>query len=361
MAMVSTPHLCMKYLIGRKIRVVWANQKVARNCYEDNLRVGSRPSNGRGAAVNFLDLDLDLRHQFKDQRPRPAKELKEVQIGPYVSHRTKIGTTLGKEAEDDSYTSSLKIGMSSLGVWPSTESPASCIEETKTRGGEAESDQGRNQQVISGRIHQRGATYQHLMDRIFKDVMGTDVEAYVDDMVVKLTTVGEHCNVFQRVGKFMGFILTERGIEANPKKCQVVINIRIPRNVKGVQQLVGRITTLSIFLSWSTKTAFPKREISGGVEANLEKCQTVIDMRSPRNVKEILVPVNRNDLAHLLDFEEGWKFLWIKESKEAFQKMKAMLAVPLSLPSQFQASNNQAEYEVLLVGMKLDMELEDQI
>ncbi|RDX71669.1 hypothetical protein CR513_48943, partial [Mucuna pruriens] len=86
-----------------------------------------------------------------------------------------------------------------------------------------------------------GATYQRLMDKIFQGVMGTDVEVYVDDMVVKSQGVAEHCEALRRVfrilrkhklrlnpdkcsfgvraGKFLGFMLTKRGIEANPEKC----------------------------------------------------------------------------------------------------------------------------------------------
>ncbi|RDX58067.1 hypothetical protein CR513_62640, partial [Mucuna pruriens] len=58
-----------------------------------------------------------------------------------------------------------------------------------------------------------GATYQWLMDRVFKDIMGRDVEAR----------------------KFLEFMLIERGIEANPKKCQAIIDMRSPRNIKEVQ------------------------------------------------------------------------------------------------------------------------------
>ncbi|RDX73336.1 hypothetical protein CR513_47074, partial [Mucuna pruriens] len=78
------------------------------------------------------------------------------------------------------------------------------------------------------------ATYQCLMDKTFKDVMGTDVEAYVDDMVIKSTTAGntvmpckgkhqlklnpEKCSFGVQMGKILGFMLTERGIEANLEK-----------------------------------------------------------------------------------------------------------------------------------------------
>ncbi|RDX97097.1 hypothetical protein CR513_20172, partial [Mucuna pruriens] len=84
------------------------------------------------------------------------------------------------------------------------------------------------------------ATYQRLMDKIFQDIMGRDIEVYVDDMVVKFEKVVDHCKALERVfgvlrkhrlrlnlenysfevqaGRFLGFMLTERGIEANPDK-----------------------------------------------------------------------------------------------------------------------------------------------
>ncbi|RDX69801.1 hypothetical protein CR513_51035, partial [Mucuna pruriens] len=52
---------------------------------------------------------------------------------------------------------------------------------------------------------------------------------------------------YHKADKFLGFVLTQRGIEANPEKCQLVINMRSPSSVKEVQQLIGRITTLSHF------------------------------------------------------------------------------------------------------------------
>ncbi|RDY09594.1 Retrovirus-related Pol polyprotein from transposon opus, partial [Mucuna pruriens] len=98
-----------------------------------------------------------------------------------------------------------------------------------------------------------GATYQQLMDRIFKDLIGQDLEVYVDHMVVKSTTAGQHYEALARAVKFLGFILSRRGIEANPEKCKVIINMRSPKSVKKVQQLAGRITTLARFLSRSAE------------------------------------------------------------------------------------------------------------
>jgi hypothetical protein len=120
-----------------------------------------------------------------------------------------------------------------------------------------------------------GATYPRLMDRVFSEQIGKNVEVYIDDMVVKTTEDGEHdkdlgdilasvrkynmrlnpakCSFGVQSGKFLGFMLTNRGIEANPHKCQAIIDMRSPTTVKEVQQLAGRIAALSRFLSCSKK------------------------------------------------------------------------------------------------------------
>ena len=50
-------------------------------------------------------------------------------------------------------------------------------------------------------------------------------------------------------GKFLGFLLTERGIEANHEKCAAIIAMRSPISVKELQQLTGHMTAMSRFVS----------------------------------------------------------------------------------------------------------------
>src|ERR1051325_2715217 len=59
------------------------------------------------------------------------------------------------------------------------------------------------------------------------------------------------CTFEVQAGKFLGFMLTNRGIEANPDKCQAIIDMRSPTSVREVQQLTGRLAALSRFLSWA--------------------------------------------------------------------------------------------------------------
>jgi len=50
-------------------------------------------------------------------------------------------------------------------------------------------------------------------------------------------------------GKFLGFLLTERGIEANPDKCATILAMRSPASVKELQQLTERMAAMSRFVS----------------------------------------------------------------------------------------------------------------
>ena len=97
------------------------------------------------------------------------------------------------------------------------------------------------------------------------------MDVYIDDMLVKsikaelhITHLAEAFQVLKSynmklnptkcafrvsAGKFLGFIVNNRGIEANPYKIKVVLNMLPPSNIKDIQRLTGRITTLSRFVS----------------------------------------------------------------------------------------------------------------
>ena len=82
-----------------------------------------------------------------------------------------------------------------------------------------------------------GSTYQRMMTRMFEPQLGKSIEIYVDDMVVKSKVVSEHlgdlgstfgvlrkhrlhlnaskCSFSMGSGKFLGYLVTHRGIEVN--------------------------------------------------------------------------------------------------------------------------------------------------
>jgi len=67
----------------------------------------------------------------------------------------------------------------------------------------------------------------------------------------------EKCVFCVEAGKFLGFILTERGIEANPDKCATIIAMGSPTSFKEVQQLRGRMAALSRFVSAGGEKGHP--------------------------------------------------------------------------------------------------------
>ena len=116
-----------------------------------------------------------------------------------------------------------------------------------------------------------GATYQRLVNRMFQKQIGTFMEVYIDDMLVKsikdelhITHPAEAFQVLKSynmklnpikcvfglsAGKFLGFIVNNRGMEANSDKIKVVLDMLPPSNIKDIQRLTGRIATLSRFVS----------------------------------------------------------------------------------------------------------------
>ncbi|GFY99328.1 hypothetical protein Acr_13g0007290 [Actinidia rufa] len=118
-----------------------------------------------------------------------------------------------------------------------------------------------------------GATYQRLVNKMFKEHIGKTMEVYIDDMLVKSLQAADHiahleeafgilrqhrmmlnsskCIFGVSSGKYLGFLVTKCGIEANPDQIQVLIAMSSPRNVREVQQLTGRIAALNRFVSKS--------------------------------------------------------------------------------------------------------------
>ncbi|XP_074376769.1 uncharacterized protein LOC141718283 [Apium graveolens] len=119
-----------------------------------------------------------------------------------------------------------------------------------------------------------GATYQRLVNKMFKKQIGKTMEVYVDDMLVKSKKAEDHIvdlaemfhilrkykmklnpqkcvfNVESR--KFLGFMVYHRGIEANPAKIKALLDMKSPTSVKQVQSLTGRIAALNRFVSKSS-------------------------------------------------------------------------------------------------------------
>jgi hypothetical protein len=109
--------------------------------------------------------------------------------------------------------------------------------------------------------------------------MGRNSEAYVDNIVVKtheshtfIEDLDETFANLRRVniklnpakcafgvlsGKLLGFLVSHRGIEANPDKVKAIEEMRPPRNLKEMQRLAGCMAALGRFIMRSGEKALP--------------------------------------------------------------------------------------------------------
>ena len=133
--------------------------------------------------------------------------------------------------------------------------------------------------VMPSGLKNAGATYQRLVNHVFRPQIGRNVEVYVDDMLVKSQDEEIHLDDLQETvdtlrqynmklnpskcafevssGKFLGFMVSHREIEANPDKIQAILDMKPPQNVKEVQSLTGRVAALNRFVSKATDKCLP--------------------------------------------------------------------------------------------------------
>ena len=101
--------------------------------------------------------------------------------------------------------------------------------------------------------------------------MGKKIEIYIDDMVVKSKVESDHVNDLENIfdilrryrlrlntskcsfgvgsGKFLGYMVTHRGIEVNLDQIKAINNLQPPRNPKEVQRLTRMTTALNRLIS----------------------------------------------------------------------------------------------------------------
>ncbi|KAL0400408.1 UNVERIFIED_CONTAM: Polyprotein P3 [Sesamum radiatum] len=104
--------------------------------------------------------------------------------------------------------------------------------------------------VIPLGLKNAGATYQRLVDKIFQPQLGRNMEVYMDDMLVKSKEAHHHVEDLEETfvvlkkyrlklnpgkcafgvsrGHFLGFMVTQRGIETNPNKIKAILDMEPP-------------------------------------------------------------------------------------------------------------------------------------
>ena len=106
------------------------------------------------------------------------------------------------------------------------------------------------------------------------------------------------CRFAVASGEFLGYLVTFRGIEANPKQIKALIEMASPKNKREVQRLTGRVATPNRFISRSTDKCLPFYDVLRGNK----------------------------------------KFEWSEECENAFQQLKRYLASPQSSQNQWRGN-----------------------
>ncbi|KAM1001899.1 hypothetical protein FF1_002358 [Malus domestica] len=118
-----------------------------------------------------------------------------------------------------------------------------------------------------------GATYQRLVNMMFKKQIGVTIEVYVDDIMVKGKQLSDHignlaktfsilrkykmklnptkCTFGVSSSGFLGYLVTQRGIEEHPKEIRAILDMKSPTTLKEIQSLTGRAVAFNSFFSLS--------------------------------------------------------------------------------------------------------------
>ena len=148
--------------------------------------------------------------------------------------------------------------------------------------------------------------------------IGRNVEVYVDDMLVKSVDEGSHLDDLQETfetlrqykmklnpskcafgvssGKFLGFMVSQRGIEANPDKIQAILDMEPPKNIKEVQSLTGRVAAFNRFVLKATDKCLPFFKVLRKAFEWTDECQKAF-----QDLKDYLTraPLLRDRRAHV--------------------------------------------------------------
>lgn len=133
-------------------------------------------------------------------------------------------------------------------------------------------------QVMSFGLKNAEATYQRLVNKLFKNLIDKNIELYMDDMIVKSVKAVDHVanlresflvlkenemklnlekSIFElKSGKYLGFIVSQRKIEANPDKVQAILEMKSLSTVKEIQWLNNKIAVLNRFISKAIDKCF---------------------------------------------------------------------------------------------------------
>jgi hypothetical protein len=128
-----------------------------------------------------------------------------------------------------------------------------------------------------------GGSFNRMTAKVLHSQIGKNVLTYVDDIIVKSMKQENHvadlqetfanfkraglklnlekCVFRVKKGKFLGFLVSTKGIEANPSKIKAILRMEPPKSRKVAQRLTGRLASLNRFISRSAERNLPFFEV----------------------------------------------------------------------------------------------------
>ena len=218
-----------------------------------------------------------------------------------------------------------------------------------------------------------GTTYQRLVNHMFYPQIRRNVEVYVDDMLVKSQDEGEHLNDLHETfdtlrqysmnlnpskcafgvssGKFLSFMVSHMGIEANPDKIQVILDMEPPQSVKEVQSLTERVAALNRFVSKATDKCLPFFRVLKKAFKWTDDCQ-----KASQDLKAYLTPAPL--LSPSMLGEELYLYLavtlhavssaLVREEGRVQKPVRSERTIPTNREVGFYTDHNIKEVEALL-------------
>ncbi|XP_057542470.1 uncharacterized protein LOC130820933 [Amaranthus tricolor] len=260
--------------------------------------------------------------------------------------------------------------------------------------------------VIPFGLKNAGATYQRMINKASQHAEDLS-ETFITLRKHQMRLNPEKCVFGVTGGKCLGFFVDERGIEANPEKIQAIQDMKSSGSVKEVQKITGCIAALRRFLSKSADRCSPffktlkqskfewTREAEESFQQLKEHLSSLPKLVSPFNGEKLVlyVSVSKYSLSEVLiaerekkaiprilpqalaDFiaestipqhpepNQEWR-LYVDGSSTQSASGAGLLIVSSAgvrteraVRFEFAASNNEAEYEALLMGLKICYEV----
>ncbi|KAI5351644.1 hypothetical protein L3X38_004535 [Prunus dulcis] len=256
-------------------------------------------------------------------------------------------------------------------------------------------------------LNNAGATYQKLVNKIFKEQIGKTMEVYVDDMLVKAPARADHiknlaeafsllrkynmklnpskCTFGVSSGRFLGYLVTQRGIEAHPNQITAILNMKSPATTKEIQSLTGEDLYIYLAVSDSAVSSALIREELGAQHPAIElsqydllyrpktaiKAQALADFVvefTPTAEEEKMVTKSKEKADDTSPTDSNLpNDMWQLHVDGASNHKGAGAGVVIitldgtlleqAITLGFSASNNEAEYEAWLAGLRLAKEL----